>query len=270
MAEPQQLTDDGKRKLAPVFVNGGQEVVYAVHEAPNLVAIKRRRLADGYEVRLHPGVTAHQFDPAFSPDGRYHCFTMSATSPQMVLVIQDTREKTEFTFRPREARAVVRSPSIAPDGSRVVFSLSDISGHQIASVDLQGQNLKLLTESTGLNSSPAFSPDGRQIAFASSRDGKFEIHIMNADGNQVRRLTKTPGLSARPAWSPDGHRIAFTGNRDGRYAINVMNADGSGLRRVTPHSDNDDYASWHPNGKQLLTVSERRGRFDLYLLDLAS
>jgi TolB protein len=268
MAEVQQLTQDGKRKLAPVCLNGGQEVAYAVHDAPNLVAIKRRRLADGFEARLHPGLTAHQFDPAFSPDGRYHCFTLSATSPQMVLVIQDTHQKTEATFHPREARAVVRSPSIAPDGSRVVFSVSDVEGHQIASVNMQGQDLKRLTESAGLNSCPALSPDGRQIAFASSRDGKFEIYVMNADGTQVRRLTKTPGLSVRPSWSPDGRRLTFTGNQAGGYAIYIMNADGSGLRRVSEPSDRVDYATWHPDGRHLLTVCERRGKFDLYLFEI--
>ena len=86
-AEPLRLTDDGKRKLARVFVADGNEIVFAVHESPNLVALKRRKLADGSEERLHSTVAAHQFDPAFSADGRYHCYAMSSTSPQLVLVI---------------------------------------------------------------------------------------------------------------------------------------------------------------------------------------
>src|SRR5437764_1362414 len=36
-----RITEDGKRKLTPVFVSKGNEIVYAVHESPNLVAIKR-------------------------------------------------------------------------------------------------------------------------------------------------------------------------------------------------------------------------------------
>jgi Tol biopolymer transport system component len=260
------LTTDGKLKSAPVFA-GNQEVVFAVHEVPNLVALKRLRLNEGTQELVHPAVKAHQFDAAYSRDGRYHCFAMSSTSPQLVLVIQDAREKTEAVFRPREARAVVRSPSIAPDGRRVVFSLSDVGGHQIASVNMQGQDLKLLTSSAGMNAAPAFSPDGRRIAFSSSRDGDFDIYVMDADGGNVRRLTKSPGLDTRPAWSPDGRRIAFTSNRDGDYEIYVMNADGSGLRRVTNHPGKDDYPAWHLDGKKLLAVSERGGKWDLYLYD---
>ena len=82
-------TTDGTLKLAPVFVDKGDEVVFATHEAPNLVAIVRLKLSDGSRRRLHPTVVNHQFDPAFSRDGRFHAYARSATSPQMVLVIQD-------------------------------------------------------------------------------------------------------------------------------------------------------------------------------------
>jgi TolB protein len=267
IAEPRRLTTDGKLKFAPVFV-GTDEVVFAAHEVPNLVALKRLRLKDGTQERLHPGLTAHQFDPAFSLDGRFHSFALSSTSPQLVLVIQDTKEKTEAVFRPREARAVVRSPSIAPDNRRVVFSLSDVAGHMIASVDMKGKDLKPLATSVGMNASPAFSPDGTRIAFSSSRHGNYEIHVMNADGTGVRRLTNRRGLNIRPSWSPDGKRIAFTSNRDGNYEIYVMRADGSGLCRVTNNFEKDDYATWHPDGTKLLMVSERNGKSDLYLVEV--
>src|SRR5260370_38800826 len=92
-AAAERLTTDGKRKSAPVFV-GSQEVVFAVHELPNLVALKRLKLKERTQELLHPSLKGHQFDPAFSADGRYHCFALSSTSPQLVLVIQDIREKT--------------------------------------------------------------------------------------------------------------------------------------------------------------------------------
>ena len=134
-AEPSRLTTDGTLKLAPVFINSGEEIVFATHEIPNLVSIVGLRLSDHSRRRLHPTVVNHQFDPAFSRDGRYHAFGRSATSPQMVLVIQDTQEKKEIVFRPRESRATARNPSFAPDGARIAFSLSDIGGHQIVSVN---------------------------------------------------------------------------------------------------------------------------------------
>ena len=108
MNSSERLTHDGRRKLAPVFTAGGREVVFAAHDTPNLVALTHLKLADGSRERLHPALAAHQFDPCFSAEGRYHAFVLSATSPQLVLVIQDTKERTEATYRPRDARATGR------------------------------------------------------------------------------------------------------------------------------------------------------------------
>jgi TolB protein len=263
-AEPVRLTTDGTPKLSPVF-KGTDEIVFATHERPNLVSIVGLTVSDGSRRRLHPARSSHQFDPAFSRDGQVHAFALTANAPQMVLVIQDARKKQEATFRPREARATARNPAIAPDGSRVVFSLSDIGGHQLVSVNPQAQDLKRLTQAAGMNAWPAYSPDGRKLAFGSSRSGDFEIHVMDANGENVQRLTRSPGLDARPAWSPDGKQIAFVTNRDGNYEIYVMNPDGSSPRNVTRHSARDDYPAWHPDGRRLVFVSDRDGGSDLYV-----
>ena len=264
-AGPTRLTTDGTLKLAPVFTSGGDEVVFATRELPNLVSLVSLRLRDHSLRRLHPAVVNHQFDPAFSRDGRYHAYGRSSTAPQMVLVIEDTHEKRDVVFRPRESRATARNPSFAPDGSRIVFSLSDIGGHQIASINSRGEDLKYLTKAAGMNAWPAYSPDGRKIAFGSSRGGDLEINVMNADGSDVVSLSRSPGLDARPAWSPDGKQIAFTSNRDGNYEIYVMNADGSNPRNATSHPARDDHPTWHPDGRRLLFVSDRDGGSDLYL-----
>ena len=247
-----------------MFINR-DEIAVAVHLIPNQVAFKQwlgRRVraassSHDYRTSVRSGVLTRRSLP---------CVRESSTSPQLVLVIQDLAGKQEQVFRPRDARATVRTPTFAPDGSRVAFSLSDLNGHQIASVDVHGGDLRLLTTSAGLNTAPAYSPDGRQIAFSSSRSGDFEICVMDADGSNIQRLTQSPGLDTRPAWSPDGQRIAFTSNREGRYQIYVMNADGTGVRRFDDSHERQDYATWHPDGDRLLAVCESGGRSDLFLL----
>jgi TolB protein len=267
---PRRLTSDGTLKLAPVFVADGDDLVFATQELPNLMAIVRLKLFDGSRQRLHPTVVNHQFDPAFSRDGRWHAFARSSNAPQTVLVIEDVLDKKQSVFQPRESRATARNPSFAPDGSRVVFSLSDVGGHQIVSVSIKGQDLKRLTEAAGMNAWPAYAPDGRKIAFGSSRTGEFEIYVMNADGSDVRRLTHSQGFDARPAWSPDGARIAFTSNRDGNYDVYVMNADGSSPRNLTKHPARDDHPAWHPDGRRMVFTSDRDGGSDIYMIEVAS
>ena len=266
-SEPRRLTDDGRLKFSPCFSDEGRQIVYSVHENPTQVLLKRLTIADGAKETLLPSIGAHQWDPAFSPDGRFWCYARSTASPQLQLVINDAKRTDEALFSSTGARDAVRSPSIAPDGTRVAFSLSSSDGQQIASVDMSASDFRLLTRSPGINSWPAYSPKGDRIAFGSSRAGDFEIHVMNADGSETRRLTKSPGMDVRPAWSPDGKRLAFTTNRDGNYEVYVMNADGSEPRNLTNHPGRDDFPAWSPDGRHVLLVSERAGKSDLYLFD---
>jgi TolB protein len=214
-----QLTHDGILKLAPCFVPGSGDVVYSAHNVPNRVSLIRLKLAASAQAKntqevLYPNMTEHQFDAAWSSDGRRLCFAMSSTSPQLVLVIKDVQANIEVQFRPLDARATARTPRFTPDGRRIVFTLSDGGGQQIASVDVQGKDLQKLTASQGLNCWPAVSPDGAKIAFGSSRDGHFQIYVMNYDGGNIVRLTDSPSRDMRPAWSPDGKQIAFTSTRE--------------------------------------------------------
>ena len=267
-AEPQRITRDGALKLAPVFLKKGTEIIYAVHDEPTRVSLLRLSLDDARQERVDSANPAHQFDADVTADGRYLCFVLTYTSPQSILVIRDLTDGTEARFIPKDARATVRGPRISPDQKQIIFTVSDHGGQQIAAVDLKGNNLQRLTDSTGTNAWPAISPDSRQIAFGSSRDGSFHLYVMNADGSAVRQLTDHLLRDMRPSWSPDGQRLAFTSARDGNLEIYVIDADGSNLRRITDHPERDDFPVWHPTGNRLLIVSEREGDSDLYLIDV--
>ncbi|MBI3861013.1 MAG: PD40 domain-containing protein [Planctomycetia bacterium] len=267
-AEPRRLTSDGRLKFTPVFLGDGFEIAYSVHDVPNRLTVMRLKVADGSQTRMFPETEQHLLDLTMSRNGRYVVFGRAATSPQLPLVIKDTVANTEAVYNPQEARAGVRSPTISPDGTRVVFGQSAPGGQQIASVDMKAGDLTFLTRAAGINTHPHYSPDGKQIAFSSSREGDFEIYVMQADGADVRRLTTSFGMDSHPHWSPDGKRIAFTSRRDGNYEIYVMNADGTGPVNLTRHPERDDFAAWHPSGKQIVTVSERNGDYDLYLFDV--
>jgi TolB protein len=265
--EPRRLTDDGRLKFSPVFLGEGDEIAFSVHDIPTRLTLLKLKVVNGNQTRMFPSTEQHLLDATMSRSGRYLAVARAGTSPQLPLVIKDLIANTEFTYDPRDARGGLRSPSISPDETRVIFGQSAPGGQQIASVDMKAGDLKLLTRASGINTHPQYSPDGKQIVFSSSRDGDFEIYVMSADGTEVRRLTNSLGMDAHPHWSPDGKRISFTRSRDGNYEIYIMNADGSDPRNLTRHPERDDFAAWHPSGKQIVTVSERKGEYDLYLFD---
>ena len=265
-AEPVRLTTTGSVKFSPVFGRGRDEIVFVQFDKPTQLQLMRLNLADGSVQRLHKDTAKHEFEPAFSLDGRYYTFVHCKGTLSLSLVIRDGKENRDAELAPGAGFAGYRSPAFTADGKRILFAFPEDERQQIYSVDLQGGDRRQVTNSLGLNNWPHASPDGKQIVFSSTRDGNFEIYAMNADGADVRRLTNNPFQDLRPKFSPDGKRIAFTSNRDGNYEIYVMNADGSDLKRVTNHPERDDYAVWHPDGDKLVIVSERSGRHDLYLV----
>jgi TolB protein len=265
-----RLTHDSLFKRDPVFTRSGEAIVYVVLERPEQLRLVELNLADGTLRPLHKDETRSELEPAFSPDGRYYAHLQSRSPASVAMLIHDTSADEVAEIPPAPGFSGMRSPAIAPDGSRVVYSFAEEGRQNLFSSDMKAGDRQQLTDSVGINNWPHFSPDGGRIVFSSTRDGNYEIYVMNADGSQPTRLTDTPAWEIRPRFSPDGRRIAFTSNRDGNYEVYVMNSDGSAVRRITNHPERDDYPAWRPDGKKLVTVSERAGRSDLYLFELVA
>ena len=258
-----RLTTDGTLKQDPVFLKGGEDLVYTLLESPVQMRLMRLKPGEKTSTKLHPDATTSEFEASFSIDGSVYAFVQSRGNLNMKLVIREAATGKEAVFDPGGGFAAVRRPSIQPKGERVCFAIPVASGQEIVSVNRDGKDRKTLAAG-GINNWPAYSPDGKQIAFCSSRDGEFDLYAMKADGSELRRIIKLDGMQARPCWSPDGKRLAFTWNRDGKYNIHVINLDGTGLEQLTDTGERNDYATWHPDGKTVVFVGERNGGFDLY------
>ncbi len=77
----------------------------------------------------------------------------------------------------------------------------------VANVD--GSNLRALTETDGYDAEATFSPTGDRIVFTSVRDGDLELYSMAPDGSDVRRLTNRIGYDGGAFYSPDGSKIVW-------------------------------------------------------------
>lgn len=168
---------------------------------------------------------------------------------------------------PLGRQAVYPAPS--PDGRSFAFvSVSDmVSYGELHTANVDGTNIRRLTNDDAGDYQPSWSPDGSRIAWVSSRTGLLNIFTMRPDGSDVQQLTFTrmadplPGSGqsvARPAWSPDGQRIAYTVGVDGGAQLWVMNADGSNKRRLAPENGVSDFEpTWSGDGR---TIAVRRVR----------
>ena len=164
-------------------------------------------------------------------------------------------------------------------------------GYDIFSADLDGRNLRRLTDSEGYDAEGAVSPDGARIVFTSLRDGDLDVYTMDADGGNVRRLTHGVGYDGGAFFSWDGRFIVFRAGRPAdaeldeyrallrqglvrprRLEICVMRADGTGVTQVTRNGAANFAPFMHPDSRRVIFSSNLHdpgGRsFALYLVNV--
>jgi TolB protein len=223
-------------------------VVYTTLQPYNLdIYLRDKR---GESLKRLTSDQANEYNPTFSPDGRYVVFCSEHRgNPDLFAVdLVAGGPPRPLTSSP----AMEDAPSISLDGKRIAF-VSDRHGNADIFVmpfdpeapqgDAKAVNL---TSYSAGDFNPTFSPDGNRIAFSSDRhfppsEPEFwrkerggEIWVMDADGRNVRRLTYAEGWDGSPSWSPDGKTISFYSERDGSLRIWRMDPDGADQRPISP------------------------------------
>ena len=139
---------------------------------------------------------------------------------------------------------------------KIVFASTRDGNLEIYTVNIDGTDLKRLTNNVAIDDFPTWSPDGKRIAFQSNRTGSFEIYVMNADGSGVVQRTFSSTFSVRPTWSPDGNTIAYSTLSNGSaniWQVGVFSGDPS-LLFSAPGVD--DSPHWSPDGNRLALSSD--------------
>jgi len=142
----------------------------------------------------------------------------------------DVGSRSKRTLLQRDG--ILTSPTVSPDGSRLVF-VSDMYGTpQIFSKSLPNGEVKRLTYHGNYNSAPSFSPKGDLIAFVAKISGGFEVCTMSPDGSNQRVLTNDGTVNDSPQFSSCGRYIIYTSMKGGVNKVNVMLFNGENKRTL--------------------------------------
>jgi Tol biopolymer transport system component len=159
--------------------------------------------------------------------------------------------------------------------------------YEIFTANLDGSDVRRITDNPGYDAEATLSPDGKTIIFTSLRHGDLDLYTMRPDGTHVRRITKELGYDGGAFFSRDGKRIVWRASRPKTSAevaaykeliaesqirpmtleIMVGDADGSHARQVT----HNGAANFFPDGKRIIyasNVADPKGRnFDLWMVN---
>jgi TolB protein len=150
-------------------------------------------------------------------------------------------------------------------GSRLAFAMSGRNA-EIATIGMDGQEMKVVTSMKSQCLLPALSPSGGQIAFNSYLRGGADLWVVSASGGRARHISDRPGLNTGPAWLSSNTIIAtlsFEGNAE-LYKISA--ADGSIITRLTNSPSIETSAAVSPGGDQIAFVSDRQGTPQIFVM----
>jgi tricorn protease-like protein len=158
----------------------------------------------------------------------------------------DTREETQITndlgydggafFSPDGQQLVWRSSR--PSSDEEVKKYKDLLAQNLVAPsemeiyvgNIDGTNIRKVTDLGGANWAPFFHPSGKKILFSSNHKTKrfpFNIYMINVDGSNLEQITYDDTFDAFPMFSFDGKHLVFSSNRNngGTRATNMFIAE---------------------------------------------
>jgi TolB protein len=178
----------------------------------------------------------------------------------------------------------VAETTVAANGKYMVFTGSWEGDLEIYRANLDGTNIRRLTNEIGYDGGPFVSWDAKKIVYRRQavttdqeredylgllkknliRPGKLEIWIMDPDGKNKRQITKLGCASFAPFLHPDGKRVIFSSNygdpKGREFDLFMIDVDGTNLRRITHSPEFDGFPMFTRDGKRLVCASNRHGQ----------
>lgn len=206
-------------KYSPSLSPDGQQLAFAWNGGVGAhFSIYEKLVGTEESVRLtnQPSI---DFNPVWSPDGRYIAFCRIQRGETGIYIIPALggaeRKVHETRWEEREFYEVFwyfGRLSWSPDGKLLAFSdrASSIEPTSIFLLSLDSLEVRRLTSPQPPGDyNPVFSPDGRTLAFNRGSHGVTSIYTIAVAGGEEERLISGPQYGWGLAWTPDGRDIVF-------------------------------------------------------------
>jgi TolB protein len=172
--------------------------------------------------------------------------------------------KATHLFSDAIVEKITGTPGIAT--SQVTFVSAHSGSKELYTMDLDGANVRQLTQDKSISLGPKFSKQGNQIVYTSWKSGYPDVWVIDLLNSNRRKVSFYPGVNSGPAFSPNGSQIALTLSKDGNTELYTIAASGGSAERLTRTRGTEASPTWSPDGNTLAYISDDRGSPQLYTI----
>ena len=138
---------------------------------------------------------------------------------------------------------------------------------QLAIMDQDGANVRILTKSKAIVLTPRFSPNQQEITYMSFEGDQPRVYLLQLETGQREVVGNFPGMTFSPRFSPDGSRVIMSLQEKGNANIFTMDLRSRTTTRLTSTAAIDTSPSYSPDGNRIVFESDRGGRQQLYVMN---
>ena len=158
--------------------------------------------------------------PVYSPDGNSIAFVSTRDGESVIMRYDVSVESVNELTRFDEIRQVYKL-DWSPDGTAIIFETSTNNGRDIAEVNADGSDFRLILQTAADERHPVYSNDSKRIYFSSDRTGIFNIYSFDRETEEIEQLTNVRGGAFMPSESSD-ETIAYSEYSISGYKIMLL------------------------------------------------
>lgn len=201
--------------------------IYVADAASSIV----RKLTDapGYDAEATVSPKGDRIVFTSDRSGDLELWTMKVDGTDLRQVTNELGYDGGAFFSPDGTQLVYRASRPATDSAKAEYRALLADGlvapteMEIYVCNVDGSNVRRITNLGKANWAPYFTPSGKSIVFSSNHHSQrgydFQLYRIDVDGSGLERITTESIFNAFPMFSPDGKYLVWSSNRN--------NAEGS-------------------------------------------
>lgn len=231
---PRVVTSQSGFSRSPAFSPDGPFLAYS-HDGVSRSTICVRPVGGGAERLLTPGEHS-DFEPVWSPDGRWIAFLRQQERGRLLILVVSTGAPPEER---RVAEVAARGAiDWTADGKGILAGDRDDASSPLAifHIDVQdGRKRQLTTPPRGTHGDthPRVSPDGQRFVFSRAVESSAQdLYVASMSGGEPRRATFENRVVEGVCWTPRGQLIASLQRGAEQRSLWRVDVDRGRLERI--------------------------------------